>query len=142
MLNHVDLQGRLVRDPELRRTQTGVAVVSFTLACDRDYTNNGERETDFIPCVIWRQGAEFVEKYFRKGQMAIVSGRVQVRQYTDKDGNKKNITEVLADKVHFCESKRDRDEDDYAAAEKSGKYEAAGKPVSVEVDDDDELPFL
>ena len=143
MLNHIVLMGRMVRDPELRRTQSGVAVTSFTLACERDYANNGERETDFIPCVIWRAGAEFVQKYFRKGSMTVVSGRLQVRQYTDKDGFKRSITEIVADNVYFGESKRDRDEADYAKAEKAGKgeYQPAGAPVSVDTDDDGELPF-
>lgn len=143
MLNHVVLMGRMVRDPELRRTQSGVAVTSFTLACERDYASNGERETDFIPCVIWRAGAEFVQKYFCKGSMTVVSGRIQVRQYTDRDGNKRSITEIVADTVYFGESKRDRDEADYTEAERTGKaeYQAAAAPVSVEVEDDGELPF-
>lgn len=143
MLNHIVLMGRMVRDPELRRTQSGVAVASFTLACERDYAGNGERETDFIPCVIWRAGAEFVQKYFRKGSMTVVSGRLQVRQYTDKDGNKRSVYEIVADNVYFGESKRDRGEADYAEAERVGKaeYRAAAAPVSVEADDDGELPF-
>ena len=141
MLNKVIVMGRFVRDPELRRTQNGVAVASFTVAVDRDYASNGERETDFIPCVVWRQGAEFVEKYFKKGSMAVVSGRLQVRQFTDKEGAKRTATEIVADNVYFGESKRDRDEADYAAVEKSGKYEPAGKPEMVEVDEDGELPF-
>lgn len=142
MLNKVIVMGRFVRDPELRRTQNGVAVASFTVAVDRDYAANGERETDFIPCVVWRQGAEFVEKYFRKGRMVVVSGRLQVRQYTDKEGAKRTIAEIVADNVYFGESKRDRDEADYAAAEKAGKsYQPAGAPVSVAADDDGELPF-
>ena len=141
MLNKAIVMGRFVRDPELRRTQSGVAVASFTVAVDRDYASNGERETDFIPCVIWRQGAEFVEKYFRKGSMAVVSGRLQVRQFTDKEGAKRTVTEIVADNVYFGESKRDRDEADYAAAEKTGKYEPAGKPNFIEVDEDGELPF-
>ena len=144
-LNRADIQGRFVRDPELRRTNSGVAVASFTLAVDDDYSNDkGERGASFIPCVAWKQQAEFVQKYFTKGQMAIVSGRIQTRNYTDKDGNKRTATEIVADRVYFCESKRDRDEDDYARTERAGKqeYQPAGKPVSVEADDGDgELPF-
>lgn len=144
-LNRADIQGRFVRDPELRRTNSGVAVASFTLAVDDDYSNDkGERGCSFIPCVAWKQTAEFVQKYFSKGNMAIVSGRIQTRNYTDKDGNKRTATEIVADRVYFCESKKDRDEDDYARAERAGKqdYQPAGKPVAVDVDDSDgELPF-
>ena len=144
-LNRADIQGRFVRDPELRRTQSGTAVASFTLAVDDDYSNDkGERGCSFIPCVAWKQTAEFVQKYFTKGQMAIVSGRIQTRQYTDKDGNKRTATEIVADRVYFCESKKDRDEESYAKAEREGKaYKPAAAPVSVEVDDDGEgeLPF-
>ncbi len=138
MLNKVIVMGRFVRDPELRRTQNGVAVASFTVAVDRDYASNGERETDFIPCVVWRQGAEFVEKYFRKGSMAVISGRLQVRQYTDKEGAKRSVTEIVADNVYFGEAKRDRDEDDYSKAEKAVKREYY---ISAEPVDDGELPF-
>lgn len=144
-LNRADIQGRFVRDPELRRTNSGTAVASFTLAVDDDFTNDkGERGCSFIPCVAWKQQAEFVQKYFTKGNMSIVSGRIQTRQYTDKDGNKRTATEIVADRVYFCESKKDRDEASYAAAEKEGKtYQPAAAPVAVEVDDDDgaELPF-
>ena len=145
MLNHIDLMGRLVRDPELRRTQSGVAVASFTLAVDDDYTNDkGERGCSFIPCVAWKQLAEHIQKWFTKGQQAIVSGRIQTRQYTDKEGNKRTATEIVADKIYFCGSKKDRDEADYARAEREGKnYQPAAAPWSVEVDDEDDgsLPF-
>ena len=109
MLNHIVIMGRLTRDPELRRTGTGVAVASFTLAVDRDFgkNENGERETDFIDCVAWRQTGEFVSKYFTKGRMAVVSGRLQIRNWTDKDGNKRRTAEVVADNVYFGDSKRD-----------------------------------
>ena len=144
-LNRADIQGQFVRDPELRRTQSGTAVASFTLAVDDDYANDkGERGCSFIPCVAWKQTAEFVQKYFAKGQMAVVSGRIQTRQYTDKDGNKRTATEIVADRVYFCESKKDRDEESYAKAEREGKaYQPAEKPVSVEADDEDDetLPF-
>ena len=93
MLNHITIMGRLTRDPELRRTGSGVAVASFTVAVDRDYAADGqERETDFIDCVAWRNTGEFVSKYFTKGSMAVVSGRLQIRSWSDKDGNKLNCT--------------------------------------------------
>ena len=101
MLNHVVIMGRLTRDVELRRTGTGVAVAGFTLAVDRDFADkqSGNRETDFIECVAWRQTGEFVSKYFQKGSMAVVSGRLQIRCWTDKDGNKRNTAEIVADNV-------------------------------------------
>lgn len=109
MLNNIVIMGRLTRDPELRRTQTGVAVASFTLACERDFAAQGEaRETDFIDIVSWRYTAEFVEKYFSKGQMAIVTGRLQIRNWEDKEGNKRRSAEILADHVYFGEAKRDK----------------------------------
>ena len=109
MLNHIVIMGRLTRDPELRRTGSGVAVASFTLAVDRDFApkDGGERETDFIDCVAWRQTGEFVSKYFTKGRMAVVSGRLQIRGWTDKDGNKRRSAEVVADNVYFGDSRRD-----------------------------------
>ena len=107
MLNHITIAGRLTKDPELRRTGTGTAVASFTLAVDRDFgkNENGEKETDFIECVAWRNTAEFVDKYFSKGRMAIVSGRLQIRGWTDKDGNKRKTAEVIAENVYFGDSK-------------------------------------
>ena len=110
MLNHIVLMGRLTRDPELRRTGSGIAVASFSLAVDRDFgssANNGEKETDFIDIVAWRNTAEFVSKYFTKGRMAVVSGRLQIRNWTDKEGNKRRSAEVVADNVYFGDSKRD-----------------------------------
>ena len=109
MLNHITIMGRLTRDPELRRTGSGVAVASFSLAVDRDFgkNENGEKETDFIDCVAWRQTGEFVSKYFTKGRMAVVSGRLQIRGWTDKDGNKRRSAEVVADNVYFGDSKRE-----------------------------------
>ena len=109
MLNHITIMGRLTRDPELRRTGSGVAVASFTLAVDRDFSpkDGGERETDFIDCVAWRQTGEFVSKYFTKGRMAVVSGRLQIRNWNDKDGNKRRSAEVVADNVYFGDSKRE-----------------------------------
>ncbi len=109
MLNHIVIMGRLTRDPELRRTGSGIAVASFTLAVDRDYSpkDGGERETDFIDCVAWRSTGEFVSKYFSKGRMAVVSGRLQIRSWKDKDGNNRRSAEVVADNVYFGDSKRD-----------------------------------
>ena len=109
MLNHITIMGRLTRDPELRRTGSGIAVTSFSLAVDRDFggRDGGERETDFIDCVAWRQTGEFVSKYFTKGRMAVVSGRLQIRNWNDKDGNKRRSAEVVADNVYFGDSKRD-----------------------------------
>ncbi len=109
MLNHIVVMGRLTRDPELRRTGSGIAVTSFSVAVDRDFPNkeSGERETDFIDCVAWRNTGEFVSKYFQKGSMAVVSGRLQMRSWTDKDGNKRRTAEIVADNVYFGSSKRD-----------------------------------
>ena len=110
MLNHIVLMGRLTRDPELRRTGSGIPVTTFTLAVDRDFGGNretGEKETDFIDIVTWRSTAEFVSKYFAKGRMAVVSGRLQIRNWNDKDGNKRRSAEVVADNVYFGDSKRE-----------------------------------
>ena len=156
MLNHITIMGRLTRDPELRRTGNGTAVASFTLAVDRDFAprDGGERETDFIDCVAWRQTGEFVSKYFTKGSMAVVSGRLQIRGWTDKDGNKRRTAEVVADNVYFGESRRNSDGgnssyggNNYgsAPAPAFGGYSApASNPASdfAMLDDDDaQLPF-
>ena len=157
MLNHITIMGRLTRDPELRRTGSGIAVASFTLAVDRDFgkNDNGERETDFIDCVAWRQTGEFVSKYFTKGRMAVVSGRLQIRSWNDKDGNKRRTAEVVADNVYFGDSKRDDQGGSYAGnsygnaygsapAPAFGGYSAPSAPVSdfAMLDDDDaQLPF-
>ena len=107
MLNKIFLMGRLTRDPELRRTQTGTPVASFSLAVDRDFKDKatGERSTDFIDVVAWRQTAEFVSRYFAKGRMIIVEGRMQNRSWTDKEGNKRRSTEIIVDAAHFGDSK-------------------------------------
>ncbi len=151
MLNHITIMGRLTRDPELRRTGTGVAVASFTLAVDRDFggRDGGERETDFIDCVAWRQTGEFVSKYFAKGRMAVVSGRLQIRSWTDKEGNKRRTAEVVADNVYFGDSKRDGDSTgsfggNTYAAPAAPAYSAPVSPASdfAMLDDDDaQLPF-
>ncbi len=151
MLNHIIIMGRLTRDPELRRTGSGVAVTSFTLAVDRDFGNreSGEKETDFIDCVAWRQTGEFVDKYFSKGRMAVVSGRLQIRSWTDKEGNKRRTAEVVADNVYFGDSKRDSDSgntNSYGTAPAApgfGGYSApASAPASdfAMLDDDDAQP--
>ena len=107
MLNKIFIMGRLTRDPELRRTQSGTAVTSFSLAVDRDFkSQSGEKETDFIDVVAWRQTAEFVSRYFTKGRMAVVVGRLQIRDWTDKDGNKRRSAEVVANRVYFGEGKK------------------------------------
>ena len=109
MLNHITIMGRLTRDPELRYTQSQTPVASFTLAVDRDFggRDGGEKQTDFIDCVAWRQTAEFVSKYFTKGSMAVVSGRLQIRDWTDREGGKRRSAEVVVDNMYFGESKRD-----------------------------------
>lgn len=108
MLNKVFVMGRLTRDPELRRTQSGTAVASFSLAVDRDYkSQSGEKETDFFDVVAWRTTGEFVAKYFTKGRMAVVEGRLQVRQWQDKDGNNRRSTEIIAENIYFGDSKKD-----------------------------------
>ena len=108
MLNHIVLMGRLCADPELRRTNSGTPVTSFTLAVDRDFkSQSGEKEADFVPVIAWRNTAEFVSKYFKKGRMAVVEGRLQMRNWTDKDGNKRTTAEVVAENVYFGDTKRD-----------------------------------
>ena len=160
MLNHLTIMGRLTRDPELRRTGTGIAVASFTVAVDRDFSgrDGGEKETDFIDCVAWRQTGEFVSKYFTKGSMIVVSGRLQIRSWTDKDGNKRRTAEVVADNVYFGESRRSNEGNSSyggnayggnsyaapAAPAYGGGYSAPAAPASdfaMLSDDDAQLPF-
>lgn len=108
MLNKIFIMGRLTRDPELRRTQGGNAVTSFALAVDRDFKSaDGTKETDFLDVVAWRNTAEFAAKYFTKGRMAVVEGRLQMRDWTDREGNKRRIAEVVADNIYFGDSKRE-----------------------------------
>lgn len=128
MLNHIVLMGRLTRDPELRRTATGVPVTTFSLAVDRDFgkTENGDRETDFIDIVTWRGTAEFVSKYFAKGRMAVVSGRLQIRNWTDKEGNRRRSAEVVADNVYFGDSKRDNNQDSSYGGQSYGSGQSYG----------------
>ena len=151
MLNRIILMGRLTRDPELRHTQTGTAVASFTLAVDRDFKdrNSGERATDFIDIVAWRNTAEFVSKYFTKGRMAVVEGRLQIRDWTDKDGNKRTTAEVVADNIYFGDSKRDGEgggystynQGGYSAPASSGYGAPMGDQFADLSNDDGELPF-
>lgn len=170
MLNRIVLMGRLTRDPELRRTQSGTAVASFSLAVDRDFADKstGQRATDFIDIVAWRSTAEFVSKYFSKGRMAVVEGRLQMRDWQDRDGNKRRSAEVVADNVYFGDSKRDGDGGgnyaprsggfqnnnvnsnygggSYAPASSPSPYEPASAPAvndfaDLTGDDDGELPF-
>ncbi len=148
MLNQINIMGRLTRDPELKTTTTGTSVTSFTLAVDRDFTgkDGGERKADFIDCIAWRSTAEFVEKYFKKGSMAVVSGRLQTRDWTDRDGNKRKATEIVAANVYFGERKTgsgggssgggDSKADDYATPAPD-----TAAAVSFDVEDDGELPF-
>ena len=154
MLNRIIVMGRLTRDPELRRTQSGLAVTSFSVAVDRDFkSQSGERETDFIDVVAWRQTAEFVSKFFTKGRMAVVEGRLQMRDWTDRDGNKRRSAEIVAENVYFGDSKRDgadRGEGfggGYSAPAynaPAGGYTApvGGASEFAEIDEEDgELPF-
>jgi len=153
MLNHIVLMGRLTRDPELRHTQQGTAVASFSLAVDRDFgSRDGEKQTDFIDIVAWRSTAEFVSKYFTKGRMAVVSGRLQIRDWTDKEGGKRRSAEVVADNVYFGDSRRDgAPGGEYAqTAPASGGYGGGSNAYTAPVtgsdfaeleDDDGDLPF-
>ena len=167
MLNHIVIMGRLTRDPELRRTGSGVAVTSFSLAVDRDFgpKDGGEKEADFIDIVAWRSTAEFVSRYFTKGRMAVVSGRLQIRSWTDKDGNKRRTAEVVADNVYFGDSKRDSESgnssyggntyggnsyggNSYSAPAPAPSYGGYAAPASAPAsdfamleDDDAQLPF-
>ena len=146
MLNHIVLMGRLVRDPELRQTQSGVSVVSFRIAVDRDFQSRdgGEKQADFIDIVAWRNTAEFVSKYFTKGRMAVVSGRLQVREWTDREGGKRYSTEVVADNVYFGDSKNSAGAGGQASGGRTGGNGYDAPPIQPgfdEVDDDGDLPF-
>jgi single-strand DNA-binding protein len=144
MLNHITIMGRLTRDPELRRTGSGTAVASFTLAVDRDFSgkDGGEKETDFIDCTVWRNTAEFVSKYFTKGRMAVVSGRLQIRNWTDKEGNKRRSAEVVAENVYFGDSKREESSGSNYGGYNAPAYPAAPAQDFAQIEDDDgQLPF-
>lgn len=139
MLNHISIMGRLTRDPEMHQTGSGVSVANFTLAVERDYKNGqGEREADFIDVVAWRGSADFAVKYFRRGSMAAVSGRLQIRNWTDKDGNKRSAAEVVAESIYFADSKKDTQNASDAPVAQSQMA-----PIIPLGDDDDDggLPF-
>lgn len=139
MLNRIDIMGRMTRDPELRRTNAGKAVASFTVAVDRDF---GEKETDFIECVAWGNTAEFISKYFTKGGMIVVSGRLQIRSWNDKDGNKRRTAEVVADNVYFGESKKQETHTGFIPNESvPASYSAPAQDFAMLDDDDAQLPF-
>jgi single-strand DNA-binding protein len=134
-LNHIDIMGRICNEIELRRTSAGKAVTSFTLAVDRDYNPGGNKETDFIECVAWDKTAEFVSKYFGKGRVAIVSGRLQIRGWTDKNGNKRRNAEVVADNIYFGDAK-------FKSETEPASYgNAPAGDFSMLDDDDGEIPF-
>ena len=152
MLNHITIMGRLTRDPELRYTQSQTPVASFTLAVDRDFgsRDGGEKQTDFIDCVAWRSTAEFVSKYFQKGSMAVVSGRLQIRDWTDREGGKRRSAEVVVDNIYFGESRRRESSEgnSYDSRSSYSSYEAPrsaspapSSPFSDLDDGDGELPF-
>lgn len=149
MLNHIVVMGRLVRDPELRHTQTGIPVAQFTVACNQDFKNKntGERDTDFIDCVAWRSTGEFVSKYFSKGRMAVVEGRLEIKDWTDKEGNKRCTAQIKVDSVYFGDSKHKDNGTaaDSPAAESSNNYGAPSgygsgpSDAFLEYEDDEEL---
>lgn len=150
MLNKIFLQGRMVADPELRHTPGGIAIASFRLAVDRDFKDkeSGEKKADFINVVAWRQTGEFVSRFFSKGRMAVVEGRLQIRDYTDRDGNKRTIAEVVADNVYFGDSKKDGGGGSYSAPDSSPYAPSGGGYAQqpdvdqfTELSDDGELPF-
>lgn len=141
MLNKIIIMGRLTRDPELRHTQSGIAVASFSIACDRDFkSQSGEKETDFIDVAAWRSTAEFVSKYFSKGRTAVVEGRLQIRDWTDRNGGKRKSAEIVADNVYFGDSKRDDGTNTYAARNAVDVHSGEGEFTEIS-GEDDELPF-
>jgi single-strand DNA-binding protein len=148
MLNHIDVMGRLVRDPELRYTQSNTPVTSFTIAVDRDFgkTESGDRQTDFIDCVAWRSTAEYINKYFTKGRMVVVSGRLQLREWVDKNENKRRSAEVVVENIYFGDSRRDG-ESHPASSSNTERFDfglgrSADTPSPFEeLEDDGELPF-
>lgn len=143
MLNHITLMGRLTRDPELRYTQSQTPVVSFTIAVDRDFSgkDGAEKQTDFIDIVAWRTTAEFVSKYFTKGRMAVVAGRLQGRDWQDKNGNKRRSWEVVADSVYFGDSKKSEQGASSAGNDGYGGYEQPTAGGFSDIGEDEELPF-
>ena len=150
MLNKIVIMGRLVRDPDLRRTQAGTAVAAFTLAVERDFKDaaTGERTADFIDCVAWRQTGEFVSRYFSKGRMAVAEGRLQLRDWVDRDGNKRRSAEVVVEQIYFGDSRSEGGQKSGQPVPKEAGYQAAYSSTGREADefrelqdDDGELPF-
>lgn len=143
MLNKVVIMGRLTRDPEVRKVNNDVSVCSFSVACDRDIVSKGsnERETDFFDVTAWRSTADFVGKYFAKGRMIVVVGRLQKRNYTDKDGNKRSVVDIIAENVYFGDSKKDADSTGNTAAASYGNNAPADNFVDISNEDDGDLPF-
>ena len=141
MLNHITLMGRIVRDVELRRTNSGKAVASFTVAVDRDFSQGDQKETDFIDCVAWQKTGEFVSKYFAKGGMIVVSGRLQIRPWTDKDGNKRRTAEVVADAVYFGDSRKQDTHTGFVPNDSVPAPSAPAQDYALLDDDDAQLPF-
>lgn len=149
MLNKVLIQGRFVRNPELRKTQSGKSVASFTLAVERDYAQAGQqRETDFLPCTIWGNAADFVNSHFSKGSMATVCGRIEIQNYTDRDGNKRTTPNIQVENIYFCGEKSSEKRSDNQASTKSSKskneyFSSSGREQQAFTDyaDDDDLPF-
>lgn len=154
MLNHIVIMGRLVRDPEYRATGNGTSCCNFTVAVDRDFSNDGKKETDFIDCVAWRKTAEFVTKYFQKGSMIVLSGRLQIRNWNDKEGNKRRSAEIVADNCYFGSTKKESEGSPGGYGQYGGtgypeadaalqRYGAYPKNDFVAIEDDDaQLPFL
>lgn len=139
MLNHITLMGRLTRDPEMRRTGSGIAVTSFTVAVDRDYSgkDGGEKKVDFLECVAWRTTGEFISKYFSKGRMIVVDGRLEMRDWTDKDGNKRRAAEINVANAYFGDSKKDGQQTAYSGYQAP----ASAEDFTLLEDDDAQLPF-
>lgn len=142
MLNHIDIMGRLVRDPEVRTTGSGLTVTRFTVAVERDYKGqSGQKETDFIDCVAWRQTGEFAARYLRKGSMAAVSGRLESSTWTDKDGNKHKSWEVSANSIYFGESRKAQDSGFRSREEAPPAWQTEQQSFPVIAGDDEQLPF-
>lgn len=142
MLNSVNLMGRLTRDPELRHTQNNTAVASYTLAVERDFATDGKKETDFIDIIAWQKAGEFASKFFQKGQLVAVQGRLQMRKWTDKDGNQRTSIEIIAERQYFAESKKADQAASQSAAASAASFGPNGQyPNFTEMEDDGELPF-
>ena len=140
MLNSIIIMGRLTNFPEVKTTQSGISVCSFTVAVERQYISGGERETDFIDCVAWRNTADFVKKWFTKGQMIAVQGELQTRNYEDKNGNKRKATEIVVSNVSFCGDKKQEGNGLEQMAQKT-EQEELSQGTFTEIPDDDDLPF-